>query len=508
MALPINIEDLLEHKTVEISRIDYKAGWDPEPIINTICAFANDIANIGGGYIVIGIDEENGMPAFPIKGIDRDSIDTINKDLLQKCNLIEPRYIPVISHEIYDGKDILILWVPGGNARPYKCPIEIYQKAKSSKAYYIRKGSNTIKANTEEEWQLFSISASIPFDDRPNPQANTKDIAPYLITDFLNKVGSSLSIDPKMDISDVMLQMGLLDGPAEMRFPKNVALMFFSEDPERFFPYARIEFVDKPDPAGENMTETTFTGPLDQQIITALRFIKGYVIKERIQKLEYTAEAVRTFNYPFPAIEEALVNAVYHKSYEIREPITIALTPEQIEIRSFPGPDRYITDDDLENGNLIGLQYRNRRIGDYLKELKLAEGRNTGIPKIIDSMSKNGSPAPLFITDSERIHFGVILPIHESFLPKEDKKDKGPTRRSKSEMKKAILSILADYGKMSVDQLADALRLSYADILSQSRNQRTCRRTKNRIYGEKSQGTKPESKAEGELNMGHAASIV
>ena len=59
MALPINIEDLLEHKTVESSRIDYKAGWNPKPIIHTICAFANDIDNIGGGYIVIGIDEEN-----------------------------------------------------------------------------------------------------------------------------------------------------------------------------------------------------------------------------------------------------------------------------------------------------------------------------------------------------------------------------------------------------------------------------------------------------------------
>ena len=92
MALPINIEDLLEQKTVESSRIDYKAGWNPEPIIHTICAFANDIDNIGGGYIVIGIDEENGMPVFPIKGIDKDSIDTINKELLQKCNLIEPRY--------------------------------------------------------------------------------------------------------------------------------------------------------------------------------------------------------------------------------------------------------------------------------------------------------------------------------------------------------------------------------------------------------------------------------
>lgn len=33
------------------------------------------------------------------------------------------------------------------------------------------------------------------------------------------------------------------------------------------------------------------------------------------------AEANRFFNYPYAAIEEALSNAVYHKAYDIREPI-------------------------------------------------------------------------------------------------------------------------------------------------------------------------------------------
>ncbi len=459
MALPVNIKQLLEQKTVESSRIDYKAGWNPEPIIHTICAFANDIDNIGGGYIVIGIEDENGMPGLPVKGLDKNAIDDINKDILQKCNLIEPRYIPVISHETYEGKDILILWVPGGNSRPYKCPVEIFQKAKSGKAYYIRKASNTIKANPDEERQLFSLANNIPFDDRPNTQASLQDISLPLISDFLARARSSLAIDNRSSTEGIALQMGLLDGPAEQRFPRNIALMFFSINPEKFFPYARIEFVDKPDPAGENMTEKRFSGPLDSQIISALQFIRGYVIKESIRKLDYQAEAIRFFNYPFAAIEEALVNAVYHKSYEIREPITVTLTPTHLEIRSFPGPDRYITDEDLREGHIIGLRYRNRRIGDYLKELKLAEGRNTGIAKIISSMQENGSPDPIFLTDSKRIHFSVILPVHEGFLPSDDTLQQ-KKRRNKEELKKEILSALTDNGRLSISQLASLLGYS------------------------------------------------
>ena len=41
MALPINIEDLLGGLVVEGNRVEYKKGWNPDPIYRTICAFAN-----------------------------------------------------------------------------------------------------------------------------------------------------------------------------------------------------------------------------------------------------------------------------------------------------------------------------------------------------------------------------------------------------------------------------------------------------------------------------------
>jgi hypothetical protein len=40
--LPFHLDDLLRQRTVEGERIEYKAGWNPDPIIRTLCAFAND----------------------------------------------------------------------------------------------------------------------------------------------------------------------------------------------------------------------------------------------------------------------------------------------------------------------------------------------------------------------------------------------------------------------------------------------------------------------------------
>lgn len=65
MALPINITDLLNKQKIESNRIEFKKGWNPESIYHSICAFANDFDDLGGGYILVGVDsdEATGIPA-------------------------------------------------------------------------------------------------------------------------------------------------------------------------------------------------------------------------------------------------------------------------------------------------------------------------------------------------------------------------------------------------------------------------------------------------------------
>lgn len=173
------------------------------------------------------------------------------------------------------------------------------------------------------------------------------------------------------------------------------------------------------------------------------------------------AEAERIYNYPYAAIEETISNAVYHKSYQIGEPITITITPEQMEITSLPGPDRTISDEDIQNRRMISRRYRNRRIGDFLKELKLVEGRNTGIPTILQSMKMNGSEPPIFETDADRTYFTVILPVHRKFVQSVVSTNpvqvKPKTRKGIEEIKSLILATLADLGNLSSAELAKAM---------------------------------------------------
>lgn len=68
----------------------------------------------------------------------------------------------------------------------------------------------------------------------------------------------------------------------------------------------------------------------------------------------------------------------------------------------FSGPDRSISMESIMKAErLKSRRYRNRRLGDYLKELRLSEGRATGIPTIQDELRKNGSPLARIETDED-----------------------------------------------------------------------------------------------------------
>ena len=149
-----------------------------------------------------------------------------------------------------------------------------------------------------------------------------------------------------------------------------------------------------------------------------ISYIETNFIKEKVTKLPDRPEALRVFNYPMQAIEETVANAFYHRSYELDNPIEINIWPDKIEILSFPGPLPPVTKEMLKERRIISRNYRNRRVGDFLKELDLTEGRSTGFPNIYDAMNDNSSPKPVFETDEYFNYFLAVLPINETFKQK------------------------------------------------------------------------------------------
>ena len=92
--------------------------------------------------------EENKKPGRPVTGLAKGTADIIAREILQNCSLIEPCYMPAAEMGVSEGADILVLWIPGGNDRPYKCPVSLQKEnfGRPEKAYYIRKEAKTVMA--------------------------------------------------------------------------------------------------------------------------------------------------------------------------------------------------------------------------------------------------------------------------------------------------------------------------------------------------------------------------
>ncbi len=417
MSILINIEDLLSGAVVEGTRMEFKKGWNPASIMRSVCAFANDFENEGSGYIILGVDEVDAKPIRPVEGFNPAHLERVEKELVGFCNLIQPSYFPRLSLEEIDGKHVLVIWCPAGANRPYKVPDDVSARHKTYN-YRIRFRSNSIVPNDEQTTELIQLTAKIPFDDRVHTHAKVTDLSFSLMREHLEKTKSKLySESATMSVEELAEKMNLSQGANEHLFPKNVGLLMFTENPQKFFSGVQIDLVEFPNGlAGKEFSEKQFVGPIQKQLVDVLDYLKRNVVKSRTIKNLNQEKVDKLYNYPYAAIEEALSNAVYHRNYELLDPIEVRVLPESIEIISYNGVDPSLKQSDFDAGRVRARRYRNRRIGEFLKELRLTEGRGTGIPTIVKSLADNGSPQPIFdANEPERTHFIVEIPMHDHF---------------------------------------------------------------------------------------------
>ncbi len=117
MALPLNIGDVLLGRSVEWERLEFKQNWNPEDVLHTLCTFANDFHNLGGGYLFIGIADDAGRPILPPSGLAPSSLDRLQKEVRALGHKIVPAYHPLLDPCVIQGRHVLVLRAAGGQSR-------------------------------------------------------------------------------------------------------------------------------------------------------------------------------------------------------------------------------------------------------------------------------------------------------------------------------------------------------------------------------------------------------
>jgi len=346
-------------------------------IMQTAAAFANTC----GGTILVGAKTDGEVVGFDGKGMEK-LLDEIK-------NNIEPKLRPSINVENIVGKDVLSIRIPEGKSKPYMYGGRIYRRMASNTVQASRDDIEKIIVEEKLMWQKFDSGIS---------SAKPADIDESKFRDFIETARRQRKMRlVHGDTIEALEKLGLAGDGALT----NAAVLLFSNNPSRYFPYAVIKIAHKE--GNRILDERLISGRLDEQIEEALDFIAKYLQKRIIK----TGEAKRKeeWSIPLEAVREALVNAIAHRDYYVPSPITIVIEGKRLEITNPGELIKPLTPSKLKQKHNSIL--RNPLIANVLYLMNYIEGWGSGTNEILLYCSEAGIKDPDFIQDSG--FFSVIF---------------------------------------------------------------------------------------------------
>lgn len=183
--------DLHELSARESERVEWKESVaNIGDVVATIVAMANDLSNLGGGYVVCGVREgkdEAGFRKLEIVGLTSSRLKEIEGKVLSDCReKVEPPIIPLTEELPISGemRRVLTFIVPAtGYAHSYR------RSGKDASTYYIRIGRETREARNALLRELLVRKRTLePWDRRANSEARVEDLDLLVLRDYLQQM--------------------------------------------------------------------------------------------------------------------------------------------------------------------------------------------------------------------------------------------------------------------------------------------------------------------------------
>jgi len=348
-------------------------------------------ANSEGGQIFIGVDD-NGR----IVGVENIDEVMLIVDNVANQNCKPPVTVYMESVQVED-KTVLVINIPKGSHRPYRT---------ITGQYYIRSSNRCRHASREELLRLFQASESLYYDETPVPQAGLSDLDIEYFKDFIYKF---LQIKIKTDeVRNILKNLHLL---SNNDIPTISGLLFFGNNPQRFFPNYKIICANIPgnDISIAPSDKKDILGRVSSILEDTIKFFKLYLAEShRIKGFEPEA----TFEIPEAAIREVIVNAIAHRDYTIEAPIRALIFKNRIEIHSPGNLPNTVTIESIKLGGSHVL--RNPTIYNLLSKMGLVTDLGSGVRRVIQLIKENlNKEVSLYETEGE---FTVVIPRREKGL--------------------------------------------------------------------------------------------
>lgn len=376
----------LELKTVVLR------GNRIEPHPNSLADELAAFANTRGGTLLLGVDDKTRQ----VTGVPLAQLDRLEQFVVNAAQTLITPPLPVLTRKLElpdpTGAACAVLQVDVSKS---------LQVHRSPGGYLHRVGSSKREMAPELLARLFqqrSQTRLIRFDEQIVPTATVGDLEPELWRRFRTTRSGD-------DPNDLLAKLGMIaradDGVLR---PTVAGVLLASRDPRRWLPNAFVQAVAyrgadavPESPAGAYQVDAKdFTGPLDQQVIEACRFVfrnmRVFAFKDLGRR--------DVPQFDMSAVFEALVNAVAHRDYAIYgSKIRLRLYLDRLELYSPGALPNTLTVESLPYRQFA----RNETLTSLLAKVPVppeVEWLQTDRRTLMD---KRGEGVPIILENSERL---------------------------------------------------------------------------------------------------------
>lgn len=414
MTFSVDLEELSRRESEQTEWKENVA--DIDDVVETLSAFANDLSNLGGGYVVCGareVKDEHGFPQLVKAGLTSTRLREVEGKVLTRCReRVSPSITPLVEELPADTPDHRILVF----IQPATSMAHSFRRGDGSSKYFVRSSRNTIEARNGVLRDLLVRKGVMePWDRRMNPQATVNDLDLIALRDALQRMGVfseqwglELYLSEDKQLSPFVPPLCSREPLTGVLRPRNFAILLFGRETQRFIPGAFSLFsiypgVDRSDPHAER--HAIAGNLLDQaRELNRLLDIQSYTA---FDKRDPTSPNI--LKYPRRALYEAMGNALAHRDYEIDDPTRVTVFSDRIEIFS-PGSLPLGVDVEAFRSGRSGPKWRNQTLAWFFNRLQLAQAEGQGIPTIFRVMREEGCPPPTLDADGLRVL--CVLPAH------------------------------------------------------------------------------------------------
>jgi ATP-dependent DNA helicase RecG len=351
----------------------------PKDLAETVVA----MANADGGTIAIGVTDNKRA----IEGIDQypEKLNELLRVPLDFCNPSVPvsvEYVPCVD---LNGNEnhVLLMNVTASSSL----------HTNQADEAFMRVGDKSHKLKFEERVQLMYDKGERYYEDIAVYGATVDDIDMVAVAEFTKLIGYSKSPLEYLRENNSFVRQRKNDEEEV----STACVLLFGKNPQKFFPRARTRFiryegVDEKVGAEMNVIkDVTFEGTILHQVRKTIEFIETQVREHTF--LGQHGQFVTRRDYPEFVIQEMVVNAICHRTYNIKG--------TEIQIKMFD--DRLVFE---SPGKLPGMVKpenirhthfsRNPKIAAFLKAYHYVKEYGEGVDRICRELEANGSTALRF----------------------------------------------------------------------------------------------------------------